>query len=58
MQYLIRKYFSGFCTSEIEANSEDEAFEKTSELPNNYDEVMSNLEDWSDANEIEQIEDN
>jgi hypothetical protein len=52
MKFIIWKYYSGFCTYEIEADNEDEAREKVKELPIDYDEVISTLEPWKDADEI------
>lgn len=54
MKYVITKYYSGYCTHEVEAGSEAEAWEKVNKLPINYDEVASTLEPWKDADEIEQ----
>jgi len=55
MKYLVRKYYSGFCTYEIEAKDEDHAFKITTELSPNYEEIIESLEDWEECNEIEPI---
>ena len=54
MKFIIRKYYSGFCTHEIEANGKDEAWQKVNDLPIDYDEVISTLEPWEEADEIEE----
>ena len=54
MIFAIRKFYSGFCTYEVEANNEDEAWGKVQNLPVDYEEVASTLEPWEEADEIEQ----
>ncbi len=56
MKFLVTKYYSGYCSYEVEAKNKDEAFEKVKDMPINYDEVMGTLEDWGDCNEAEPIE--
>ena len=58
MRYLVRLYYSGYCTYEIEAENEEFAFNTARSLPIDEDEILSNLEDWQLADEIEVIEDN
>lgn len=53
MNYLIRKYYSGYCTYEIEAENENDAFEKTLVLPLDYEEILQTLEEWRECHEIE-----
>jgi len=55
MKYLIRKYYSGYCEHEIEVDNEDEAWEKSDELPPIYDEIIASLEDWEECNEVELV---
>ncbi len=58
MKFLVRKYYSGYCSYEIEADDEFKAYEITKEMPINYDEVSETLEDWEECNEVESIENN
>ena len=58
MKFLIRKYYSGYCSYEIEANDEAQACDMVKEMPPNYDEVLETLEDWEECNEIELIPNN
>ena len=53
MKFLIRRYFSGFCTYEINADDEDLAYEKAKNLPIDEAEILSNLEGWEDCDEVE-----
>ena len=55
MNFVVRKYYSGYCSHEIEANNEDQAYEMVKDMPPNYDEVLETLEDWGECNEIESI---
>ncbi len=56
MKYIVRLYYSGYCTHEVEADDEDEAFQKASQLPIDLDEVSATLEEWEDAAEVELVE--
>ncbi len=56
-KYIIRKYYSGFCTHEVEAKNEDQACEMVKDLPTNND-IMGTLEDREECNNIELDEDN
>jgi len=53
MKYSVRRYFSGFCTYEIDADDENTAYEKAITMPIIEDEVLSTLEDWKDCDEVE-----
>jgi hypothetical protein len=53
MKFIVRRYFSGYCNYEIEAESEDEAYEKTFNLPINENEILSTLEEWKECDEVE-----
>ena len=55
MKFAVRKYYSGYCSYEVEANSEDQAYEMVKDMLPNYDEVLETLEDWEECNEIESI---
>ncbi len=58
MKFVARKYYSGYCSYEIEANNEDQAYEMVKDMPPNYDQVLETLEDWEECNELESIENN
>lgn len=55
MNYYIRKYFSGYCTYEVEAENEEVAIEIIKNLPINYEEVASTLEEWEECLEVEPV---
>ena len=53
MKFIVRRYFSGYCTYEIDAPTEDAAREKAINMPIDGDEILLTLEDWKDCDEIE-----
>lgn len=55
MKYLIRRYYPGYCTYEVEAENEELAFNTARNLPIDENEILSTLEDWQLADEIEVI---
>ena len=57
MKFTIRRHYSGFCTDTIEVEDEDEAIEKARELPIDENEILSTLEDWKDADQVEREQD-
>lgn len=52
MKFLVKRYFSGFCSYEIDANDEISAYEKAKALPKDEAEILSNLEDWKECDEV------
>ena len=58
MKYEVKRYYSSFVTFEVEANSQEEAYNKSKELELNFIELQNNLEDWEEADEIRQSEEN
>lgn len=58
MKYEVKRYYSSFVTFEVEANSEEEAYNKAKELELNLIELQNNLENWDEADEINQSEEN
>lgn len=52
MKFLVRRYFSGFCSYEINADDENSAYEKAKALPIDKDEILSTLEDWKECDEV------
>lgn len=55
MKFLGRKYYSGYCSYEVEANNQEQACEMVEKMPVNCDEVLATLEDWKECNEIEAL---
>lgn len=53
MRYLVTRYFSGFCTNQVEANDADEAMDIARQLPPDYDEICQTLENWEDCDGVE-----
>lgn len=53
--YEVKIYYSGFCTYEVVAKDENGAVEKARKLPINEGEILSNLENWKDADEAFEI---
>lgn len=56
MKYEVKRFYSSFVSFEIEANSEDEAYEKTKKMEIDLIDLQNNLEDWEEADEIQKIE--
>jgi len=58
MKFIVRKFYSGYCTYEVQADNEDEAYEKTKELKIDEREIIETLEEWKECDEIIPISDN
>ena len=58
MKYLVRIYYSGYCTYEVEAENEGAAYNIARNLPIDENEMLSTLEGWRFADDIKVIEDN
>lgn len=56
-KFEIKIYYTGFCTYEIEAQDEAEAILKARKLPVNQNEIISNLENWEEADTATEIND-
>jgi hypothetical protein len=52
MKFIVRKYYSGFCSYEVDAADEESAYEKTKSSPVNENEILSSLEAWKDCDEV------
>ncbi len=50
--YTARIYFSGFCTYQVKAETEEQAIEKAHTKTIKKNEIFSNLENWPEADEI------
>lgn len=55
MKFMVRRYFSCYCTYEIEAENASEAYQMTKKLPVDEIEILDSLEDWEDCDEVETI---
>jgi hypothetical protein len=58
MKYEVKRYYSSFVSYEIEADSEEDAYNKTKELKIDLTELQNNLENWKEADEFRKLEDN
>lgn len=52
MKFIVRKYFSGFCSYEIDAEDKKSAYEKTNGLPIDENEIINSLEAWKNCDEV------
>ena len=52
MKFIVRKYCSGFCTYEVDAEDEISAYEKSKSLPIDDNQILNSLEEWEDCNEV------
>ena len=53
--FEVKIYYTGFCTYEIEAENEGEAIIKARNLPIDNNEILSNLENWAEADIAEEL---
>ena len=54
-KFEIKIYYTGFCTYEIEAQNEAEAILKARKRPINRKEIITNLENWEEADTVKEI---
>lgn len=54
--FEVKIYYSGFCTYEIEAENQDLAILKARNFIVDKNEIMSNLENWKEADIAVEIE--
>ncbi len=52
-KFNVDVYYTGFCTYQIEAESEEEAILKAREEAIDIDEISSTLENWEEADVAE-----
>ncbi|MBS4035724.1 MAG: hypothetical protein KGZ85_14740 [Ignavibacterium sp.] len=55
-KFEVKIYYSGFCSYEIEAENEEDAILKARKLAINKNEILSNLENWKEADIANEIE--
>lgn len=53
MKFVVKRYFSGYSTYEIDAEDENTAYEKAKNMPVHEDEILATLENWKDCDEVE-----
>ena len=53
--YEVNICYSAYCTYEIAADSEEEAYELASELDIKEEDILATLEPWEEANEIVEL---
>ena len=54
--FTVRRYFSTFCELQIKAKDDNEAYQKSKDMSIPEDEIMLNLEEWTDCDEVEEDE--
>jgi predicted translin family RNA/ssDNA-binding protein len=52
MKYEIKRFCSTFVTYAVEADSDEEAYNKIKELEIDLTELQNNLEEWKEADEV------
>ncbi len=52
-RYLVRRFYSGYCEYEIEAENEEEAYERSKVLPIKTGEIVATLEAWVECDEVD-----
>ncbi len=55
-KYEVKIYYSGFCSYEIDAENVEQAITKARNIEINRNEILSNLENWKEADEAFEIE--
>ncbi len=55
-KFEVKIYYSGYCTFNVEAENKEQAINKARSLDVNKNEILSNLENWEDADEVFKIE--
>ena len=53
--FEVKVYYSGFCTYQLKAKNETEAIIEARNLPIDSIELLSNLENWKEADTAELI---
>ncbi len=54
-KFEVQIYYSGFCTYEVEADNKEDALKKARKNPLNKKEILSNLDNWKEADTIKEI---
>lgn len=53
--FEVKIYYTGFCTHQVKEKTKDEAINKARKIPINKNEIFSNLENWEEADNAEEI---
>lgn len=54
-KFEVNIYYSSFCTYEVEADNMDEAIKKARKINTNENNILTNLENWEEADTAERI---
>jgi hypothetical protein len=54
-KFEVKIYYSGFCYYEIDAENEEDAILQARKLAINQNEILSNLENWEEADTATEI---
>ena len=54
-KFEVKIYYSSFCSYEVDAKNSNEAIKKARELKIDKNELLSNLENWEEADTVEEI---
>lgn len=55
-KFDVKIYYSGFCSYQIEAQDENNAIQKARSMQIKENEIISNLENWKEADTAEKID--
>ncbi len=58
MRYLVRRFYSGYCEYEIEAENEDIAYENSKQKEILSNQILFTLVEWKECDEVYPIRDN
>lgn len=53
--FEVKIYHSSFCTYQIKTKTESEAIKKAREFPVNNNQILNNLENWEEADDVEEV---
>ncbi|MEW5798398.1 MAG: hypothetical protein AB1728_05275 [Bacteroidota bacterium] len=54
-KFVVKIYYSGYCTYEVDADNEENAIGKGRMIDINRNELFTNLENWEEADEAIEI---
>lgn len=52
MKFVVKRYFSGYSTYEIDAEDENTAYEMAKNMPVHEDKILATLEDWEESDKV------
>ncbi len=53
MKFIVKRYYSGYCTHEVDAENSDKAYEMAKNLPLEENELLATMEEWIECDEVE-----